>query len=266
MLLPARAMAEGAWYCVRQRAGPLVKECRALRPSYSKMDTPDVRKEKAEIKRNSGDSSVCRTRRDRLELRLALFGQDGVFYTLTFDREHNPQSLDETRRRWKAFLYQLRKWTGHQDIDYIYLIEGRHGDHRYHIHAVLRESQFPPAVVRYLWPFGTDVDDQPLLRGKKDSYARLAEYMNKEKSDGVVLPLDKKLWVVSRSLRRQLPPLEKWRSDSGVIEIPPGAIVLQEQPLYRNRFGCYTYAKWFVPPLDERARARANNLGIEWNK
>ena len=263
---PAKTMAEGPWYCVRQRAGPLVKECRALRPSYSKTDTPDVRKEKAEIKRHSGDSSVCRTRRDRLELRLALFGQDGVFYTLTFDREHEPHSLDETRRRWKAFLYRLHKWSGRREIDYIYLIEGRHGDHRYHIHAVLRESQFPPAVVRYLWPFGPNVDDQPLLKGKKDSYSRLAEYMNKEKSDGVVLPLDKKLWVVSQSLRKQLPPLEKWRSDNGVIEIPPGAIVLQEQPLYRNRFGCYTYAKWFVPPLDERARARANNLGIEWNK
>ena len=72
-------MPKGPWICVRQRAGPLVKECRALRPNYSKTDTPDVRREKAEIKRNSGDSSVCRTRRDRLELRLALFGGSPFF-------------------------------------------------------------------------------------------------------------------------------------------------------------------------------------------
>ena len=160
-------MPKGPWICVRQRAGPLVKECRALRPNYSKTDTPDVRREKAEIKRNSGDSSVCRTRRDRLELRLALFGTDGIFYTLTFDREHEPHSLDETRRRWKSFLYRLRKWSGKREIDYIYLIEGRHGDHRYHIHVVLRDSEFPPAVVRYLWPYGMNVDDQPLLKGEK---------------------------------------------------------------------------------------------------
>ena len=204
--------------------------------------------------------------RRRLELRLALFGSDGIFYTLTFDREHEPHSLDETRRKWKSFLYRLRRWSGKREIDYIYLIEGRHGDHRYHIHAVLRDSDFPPAVVRYLWPYGIDVDDQPLLKGEMDSYSRLAEYMNKERSDGVIIPLDKKLWVVSQSLRRQLPPLEKWRDESGIIEIPPGAVVLQEQPPYRNRFGCYTYAKWFSPPFNERARARANNLGIESNK
>ena len=257
---------EGPWICVRQRAGPLVKECRALRPNYSRADTPDVRREKAEIKRNSGVSSVCRTRRDRLELRLALFGTDGSFYTLTFDREHECHSIDDVRRCWRAFLYLLRKWAGRQDIDYIYLIEGRHGDHRYHIHAVLRDSEFPPAVVRYLWPYGIDVDDQPLIKGEKDSYARLAEYMNKEKSDGVILPLDKKLWVASRCLCRKLPQVEKWRDESGVIEIPDGALILQSQPLYRNRFGCYTYAKWFEVPLKERARARANNLGIECYK
>lgn len=121
-------------------------------------------------------------------------------------------------------------------------------------------------MVRYLWPYGMNVDDQPLLKGKKDSYSRLAEYMNKEKSDGVMIPLDKKLWVVSQSLRRQLPPLEKWWDESGVIAIPPDAVVLQEQPPYRNRFGCYTYAKWFLPPLEERAHARGYNLGIELNK
>ena len=30
------------WTCVRQRAGPLVKECRAIRPRLSSNDTVDV--------------------------------------------------------------------------------------------------------------------------------------------------------------------------------------------------------------------------------
>ena len=34
------------WICVRQRAGPLVKECRALRPRLSANDTPYQRSEK----------------------------------------------------------------------------------------------------------------------------------------------------------------------------------------------------------------------------
>ena len=182
-----------------------------------------MRKEKAEIKRNSGDSSVCRTRRDRLELRLALFGQDGVFYTLTFDREHEPHSLDETRRRWKAFLYGCTSGVAGERSTISILSKAGTG-----ITATTSMRCCGRANSRrcgtVLMAFGTDVDDQPLLRGRKDSYARLAEYMNKEKSDGVVLPLDKKLWVVSQSLRKQLPPLEKWRSGSGVIEIPRASL------------------------------------------
>ena len=107
-----------------------------------------------------------------------------------------------------------------------------------------------------------NVDDQPLLKGEKDSYSRLAEYMNKEKSDGVMIPLDKKALGCRQSLRRQLPPLEKWWDESGVIAIPPDAVVLQEQPPYRNRFGCYTYAKWFLPPLEETRTARVQS----WNR
>ena len=34
------------WTCVRQRAGPLVKECRAIRPRLSSNDTPYERTEK----------------------------------------------------------------------------------------------------------------------------------------------------------------------------------------------------------------------------
>ena len=72
------------WICCRQRAGPLVKESRAIRPRLSKDDSPFERAEKNKIIRPPRDSSVCRTRVDRLELLLALFGFDGWSYTLTF--------------------------------------------------------------------------------------------------------------------------------------------------------------------------------------
>ena len=150
------------WYCVRQRAGPLVKECRSIRPRLSAGDSPWERAEKNKILRPPRDSSVCRTRVDRLELRLALFGYEGSVYTLTFDREHEPERFQDVRRAWRSFLYRLKKWRG-RGFDYVYLIEGRHGDHRYHIHLVLRDSDFAPAEVRHLWRFG-NVDDEPLLK------------------------------------------------------------------------------------------------------
>ena len=46
------------WTCVRQRAGPLVKECRAIRPRLSSNDTPYERTEKNKILRPPRDSSV----------------------------------------------------------------------------------------------------------------------------------------------------------------------------------------------------------------
>ena len=41
------------WYCTRQRAGPLVKECRALRPRLSQEDTREDHRAKQEILRYS---------------------------------------------------------------------------------------------------------------------------------------------------------------------------------------------------------------------
>ena len=106
------------WYCVRQRAGPLVKECRSIRPRLSAGDSPWERAEKNKILRPPRDSSVCRTRVDRLELRLALFGYEGSVYTLTFDREHEPERFQDVRRAWRSFLYRLKKWRG-RGFDYV---------------------------------------------------------------------------------------------------------------------------------------------------
>ena len=95
-------MEEKIWHCVRQRAGPLVKECRALRPHLSRMDTPEDRKDKQQIIR-SQHSAVCRSQTDRLELRLALYGYRGSHYTLTFDSASLPSSFAGVRQALRAF-------------------------------------------------------------------------------------------------------------------------------------------------------------------
>ena len=135
------------WICCRQRAGPLVKESRAIRPRLSKDDSPFERAEKNKILRPPRDSSVCRTRVDRLELLLALFGFDGWSYTLTFSDDNLPGSFKEVRDVWRRFLYKLRRWRRGKPFDYVYLIEGKHGDHRYHLHLTVRYSDFPPVYM-----------------------------------------------------------------------------------------------------------------------
>ena len=129
-------------------------------------------------------------------------------------------------------------------LDYVYLIEGKHGDHRYHIHLVLRDSDFSPAEVRHLWRYGENVEDQPLLRYPRDSYRRTAKYFNKEATDGITIPISARTWVCSRSLLRQLPPAECWRDTTGEIPIPKDA---RSHGVYNtaNEFGQYRYA-WYI--------------------
>lgn len=236
-------MDDGPYICVRQRAGPLVKECRAIRPRLSGDDTPFERHQKNSILQPRGDSSVCRTRVDRLELRLALFGYEGSFYSCTFDDEHLPSSFHDVEKIWRAFLYQMKKWHGGKPFDYAYNIEGKHGDHRYHLHLVARDSDFSPAEIRYLWGRGW-VDDEPLLRGPGDSYRRTARYMLKESTDGITIPIGKRVCRWSQSLNKKLPPPEKFHAKSGAIRIPKDAM---SRGTYQteNEFGMYRYA-WYI--------------------
>lgn len=109
---------------------------------------------------------------------------------------------------------------------------------------MLRDSDFSPAEVRCLWKFGQDVDDQPLLRYPHDSYRRTARYFNKEATDGIAIPISARTWVCSRSLVKQLPPLECWWDSSGEIPIPKAA---RSRGVYHtgNEFGQYRYA-WYI--------------------
>ena len=149
-------MAEGPWYCTCQRAGPLVKECRAIRPRLARTDSREDRRDKNEIIR-SPHSAVCRSQADRLELRLALFGFEGTHYTLTYDSVHLPRTFREAMATKRAFMARARRFNEGQPFDWVTCVEGLHGDHRYHIHLVLRYSDFPPAVVRHLWRAGVVV-------------------------------------------------------------------------------------------------------------
>lgn len=63
------------------------------------------------------------------------------------------------------FLGAMRRWRK-DSFDYVYAIEGRHGDKRFHIHLVLRDTDFTLEEVRFLWPGGF-VDGEPLLQGRR---------------------------------------------------------------------------------------------------
>lgn len=258
------------WYCCRQRAGPLVKECRALRPRFGAGDTAEDRAAKADIKKHAR-CAVNRNPKDKLELRLALIGSRGMHYVLTFDDEHLPADFYGVRQRETNFFKRDQRWRAScgkpPPFDYVYAIEGLHGDHRYHVHFVCSEDELPCAVLQPsesgdwpgLWRYGAIKECEPVFLTRKfldpltgervvvsdGGFRRLAEYFNKEREDGKWIPLGRHPWSASRCLNAKLEPPEFWTSDSGVIEIPDN-VIYSRRGEGSNDFGSFYYASYVL--------------------
>lgn len=228
------------YVCVRQRAGPLVKTLVTDNYSYLRRYGPNA------VRGRCGPA-LSRTSLDKLELRLALFGYDGIFYDLTFDDDHLPPNRAGVERIWDAFLKRLRRWKRGPVDFYVYRIEGLHGDKRLHIHAFLRDRDFPPAVVQYLWTFGFAYD-KPFNQARvlsEGGYRGLAIYFTKE-----VPEVGRHPWGCSRALSKYIPPPEVTTCKSGTIRIPKDAILLPVQGRDRPQlgdWGLYGYSRYLMP-------------------
>ncbi len=235
-------MPDGPFIVVRQRAGPLVKVLVTDRRCFIRRSCDS----KMAIRKRCGPA-MSRTTVDKLELRLALFGYDGVFYTLTFADEYLPRDRAGVMRIWDAFTKKLKRWRKGKSLDYyVYRIEGLHGDKRYHIHAFLRDSDFPPAVVRYLWNWG-EVDDEPYDRKrvlKEQGYRGLAVYFTKEIPEVGTHP-----WGCSRVLNRMLPLPDVRFSTTGAASVPKAAVMLPLPPRDRpdtGAWGVFQYGRYLA--------------------
>ena len=183
------------FYCVRQRAGNLVKEYRGtMPPRYAPSDTDEDRRAKADLKAQRR-TVLNRDSTDRLELMIALMGKYATHYILEFDDEHLPERFADVRKALRAFLRRVERYRGKGGLDYIPAIEGLHGAHRYHIHLVADYRQLSPAEVRFLWQCG-EVTDWPVFKrnGKTLGYRYLARYLTKERSDGIIIPVGRHPW------------------------------------------------------------------------
>lgn len=256
------------WYCCRQRAGPLVKECRALRPRFAPDDTDADHAGKAELKRKQ-HGTLDRKQVDRLELRLALIERTALMYTLTFDSAHIPGDFRGVRRALERFFKLVKRHRvacGKEPaFDYIYCIEGLH--RRYHVHLIVDYNDISPAEMLPSesgdWPGlwrsgGVDVEyvlepnrkvclaNNEVVEVDRGGFRRIAEYLNKERTDGFVIPIGRHPWSCSRSLLAKLPPAEKWKDSSGVIDVPSDAVWVRRGSV-DNDWGAYYYASWIEP-------------------
>lgn len=240
-------MDENGYVIVRQQAGPFVKAYATDRRAFVKWNRG---RSPGEARKRCGPA-MCRTSLDKLEVRLALFGYDGVFYSLTFTPEHTPKNYKETKQRWEAFLKKLKRWRSEQDgyekrerateVDYVYRIERLHGN--WHLHCFLRDRDFPPAVVRWLWDWG-EADDEPWTYKRVHSeggYRGLAIYFTKE-----VPEVGRHPWGASKSLARQIPKPTISFSKSGQIRTPAGSVLLPVKEPGKTPWGIFQHCRYLT--------------------
>lgn len=175
-----------------RRAGPFVMQ--TLYPSFHKSDTPERRREKSAMRSKANRAKNLRAQWKILLLYLAFnFTPAETTLTLTFSDAFLPKGKNdreqrkEVRRMMEYYLRKLRKllpkWCG-KHLKYIYVIESKHGEGRYHVHMVSNIPIRYMKAVLALWPYGTytnqEMDVLPLDANHNVAWAAVAHYLAKE--------------------------------------------------------------------------------------
>lgn len=225
------------------RAGRLVHDC-AYTMCYPS-DAPCVRREKQKCTSAARRRMNLKRAAQKLELSLAAnFGSSDLVLSLDYRDDALPGTRAEAVERVRKFLRQLRRHrkARGEELRYVYVTEGLHGDGRLHHHLVINGTEKDLDTLRSLWTHG-EVD---LCRfSLRDGYYALAEYLTKEPRNGDRKRSGERCWTSSLNLRK--PEVECGLiPDSLTLSVPPGAVVLDSDSV-RNEFGEFVYLKYLLP-------------------
>lgn len=188
----------------------------------------------------------------RLEFLLyANFALTDWFVTLTYDDWHLPPGFDAARKNQPAYFRKLRahrRATG-LPFDYVYVMEGLHGEHRVHHHFVTKRA---PGDTRQLfadlWQKGY-VDIQTI--GEFGGYRAVARYMTKEPRKTGKLRVGARMWTPSKGLIQperndiELAPGEHYQPPTGATAFE-GAKFPER---IENTFGTFTTFDFEIPEI-----------------
>lgn len=211
------------------------------------MPTPKMERSKLKaVKQISAEAMAqwnCKSAARELELRIAsAFNYSDLVVTVTFDDEHLPETQEQAKKCLQIFFRHLRKHrkARNQELVYIYVPEGLHGDRRRHFHIFINSTGEDLEIIKSLWIWGTQID---LSYVGDKGYEGWATYLSKERREA---PLNgKKMFVTSKNCPR--PKIEYQIVDDGAsIEAPPGAVDVVDSA-NRNEYASYRYLKYRMP-------------------
>lgn len=224
------------------RAGRLVWDITYTvpRPNASKQDRKRIR----EVTEEQIQRTNANTAQRKLEQLMATnFDDTDLVLTVTYRDADLPDSADVTRKHLGKVFSQMRtyrKARGLPDLKYIYVLEGRHGDHRPHAHIIINATGGDLELMRSLWIWGDDIQ---LNYIRERGYDGWAGYLTKERREASLN--GKKQFVGSRNLARPVTTYA-WVDDGTTVDAPPGAQVLDEGG-GRNEIASCRFVKYLMP-------------------
>lgn len=224
------------------RAGRLVWDITYTvpRPNASKQERKRIR----EVTEEQVARTNANTAQRKLEMLMATnFDDTDLVLTVTYRDADLPASADVTRKHLGKVFSQMRayrKARGLPDLKYIYVLEGRHGDHRPHAHIIINAVGNDLELMRSLWIWGDDIQ---LNYIRERGYDGWAGYLTKERREASLN--GKKQFVGSRNLARPVTTYE-WVDDGTTVDAPPGAQVLDEGG-GRNEIASCRFVKYLMP-------------------
>lgn len=224
------------------RAGRLVWDITYTvpRPNASKQERKRIR----EVTEEQIQRTNANTAQRKLEMLMATnFDEGDLVLTVTYRDADLPDSADVTRKHLGKVFSQMRAYRKARDLPelkYIYILEGRHGDHRPHAHLIINAAGGDLELMRSLWIWGDDIQ---LNYIRERGYDGWAGYLTKERREASLN--GKKQFVGSRNLARPVTTYE-WVDDGTTVDAPPGAQVLDEGG-GRNEIASCRFVKYLMP-------------------
>ena len=224
------------------RAGRLVWDITYTvpRPNASKQERKRIR----EVTEEQVARTNANTAQRKLEQLMACnFDENDLVLTATYRDADLPASVDVTRRHLTKVFGQIRTYRnlrGLPELKYIYIPEGRHGDHRPHVHIIINAAGGDLELFRSLWLWGDDIQLNYIWERGYDGWAA---YLTKERREASLN--GKKSFVGSKNLDRPTTTYE-WVDDGTTVDAPPGAQVLDEGG-GRNEVASCKYIKYLLP-------------------
>lgn len=224
------------------RAGRLVWDITYTvpRPNASKQERQRIR----EVTEEQIQRTNANTAQRKLEMLMATnFDEGDLVLTVTYRDADLPDSADVTRKHLGKVFSQMRAYRKARDLPelkYIYILEGRHGDHRPHAHLIINAAGGDLELMRSLWIWGDDIQ---LNYIRERGYDGWAGYLTKERREASLN--GKKQFVGSRNLARPVTTYA-WVDDGTTVDAPPGAQVLDEGG-GRNEIASCRFVKYLMP-------------------